>query len=183
MGHNDEAFNVLQSPIGRMASRPMRNIETFTSGQMYLHLTLVERKVTEFYHDIDRRRWLVLLKWLFSSLFPDNWWCPCQVILISNDECDNFFDKPGYCRWHPSDFSFLSTSADKTSTLWALPPVWAWSSWCWRWWWTSPSSSPSSPILFQKTTYVLNISVVVFDILAIHAKNFQGVTDILREMC
>ena len=36
---------------------------------------------------------------------------------------------------------------------------------------------------FQKTTYVLNISVVVFDILAIHAKNFQGVTDILREMC
>uniref|UniRef100_A0AAR5PG64 WD repeat-containing protein 55 homolog n=2 Tax=Dendroctonus ponderosae TaxID=77166 RepID=A0AAR5PG64_DENPD len=26
-------------------------------------------------------------------------------------------------RWHPSEFSFLSTSADKTSTLWALPPV------------------------------------------------------------
>ncbi|XP_056642118.1 WD repeat-containing protein 47 isoform X2 [Diorhabda sublineata] len=26
-------------------------------------------------------------------------------------------------RWHPAEFSFLSTSADKTSTLWALPPV------------------------------------------------------------
>jgi WD40 repeat protein len=25
-------------------------------------------------------------------------------------------------RWHPNDFSFLSTSADKTTTLWALPP-------------------------------------------------------------
>ena len=58
-------FNVLQSLIGRMASRPMRNIETFPSNQMYLCLSLVERKVAEFY-----------LNDLFSLLFPDNWWCP-----------------------------------------------------------------------------------------------------------
>ena len=46
-------FNVLQSPIGRMASWPMRNIKTFPSKQMYFYLSLVARKVAEFYHDID----------------------------------------------------------------------------------------------------------------------------------
>ena len=55
-------FNLLLSPIGRVASRPMRNIETFPSQQMYLYLSLVERKVTEFYHNIERRRYLVWLK-------------------------------------------------------------------------------------------------------------------------
>ena len=58
-------FNLLLSPIGRVASRPMRNIETFPSKQMYLYLSLVERKVAEFYHNT----WL---NDLFSSLFPDN---------------------------------------------------------------------------------------------------------------
>ena len=42
----------------------MMNIETFPSQQMYPYLSLVERKVTEFYHDLDRRRYLVWLKLL-----------------------------------------------------------------------------------------------------------------------
>ena len=57
-----KVFNVLQSLIGRMASRPMRNIETFPSKQMYLCLSLVERKVAEFYLNMDRGRYLVWLK-------------------------------------------------------------------------------------------------------------------------
>ena len=32
----------------------MRNIERFPSKQMYPYLSLVERKVAEFYHDIAR---------------------------------------------------------------------------------------------------------------------------------
>ena len=42
----------------------MRNIETFPSKQMYPYLSLDGRKVAEFYHNIDRRRYLVWLKWI-----------------------------------------------------------------------------------------------------------------------
>ena len=51
-GQIGKIFNVLQSPIGRVASRPIRNIETFPSKYMYLYLSLVERKVAEFYHNM-----------------------------------------------------------------------------------------------------------------------------------
>ena len=57
-------FNVLLSCIGREASWPMRNIETFPSKQMYLYLSLAKRNEVETYHNIDRRRYLVRLKWI-----------------------------------------------------------------------------------------------------------------------
>ena len=47
----------------------MRNIETFPSKQMYPDLSLDESKVAEFYHNIDRKRWLVWLKWLIFITF------------------------------------------------------------------------------------------------------------------
>ena len=62
-------LNVLQSPIGRMASWPMRNIKTFPSKQMYLYLSLIKGKEAEFYHDIDRKRSLVWFKWLVFIAF------------------------------------------------------------------------------------------------------------------
>ena len=45
-------LNVLLSGIAGEASWPMRIIETFPSKQMYLYLSLVERKVSEFYHNM-----------------------------------------------------------------------------------------------------------------------------------
>ena len=49
----------LRSRIGREASWPMRIIETFSSKQRYLYLSLADRKVVEFQNNIDRRRYLV----------------------------------------------------------------------------------------------------------------------------
>ena len=39
----------------------LRNIETFPSKQMYPYLSLVERKVADFYDNMDGRRYLVWL--------------------------------------------------------------------------------------------------------------------------
>ena len=47
----------------------MRNIETFPWKQMYPYLSLVERKVAEFYHNIDRRSWLVCVKMTYFHRF------------------------------------------------------------------------------------------------------------------
>ena len=47
----------------------MRNIERFPSKQMYPYLSLVERKVAEFYHNIDRRSWLAWVKMTYFHRF------------------------------------------------------------------------------------------------------------------
>ena len=46
-----------------------RNIERFPSKQMYPYLSLVERKVAEFYHNIDRRSWLVWVNMTYFHCF------------------------------------------------------------------------------------------------------------------
>ena len=43
----------------------MRNIETFPSKQMYLYLSLAKMNGVEIYHNKERRRYLVGLKWIF----------------------------------------------------------------------------------------------------------------------
>ena len=55
-------FIVLLSRIGRKASWPMRDIETLPSRQIYLYLSLVERREWEFYHNLDKRGYLVWLE-------------------------------------------------------------------------------------------------------------------------
>ena len=87
-------FNVLQSPIGRMASWPMRNIYTFPSKQMYPYLSLVERKEPEFFHNVDSRRYLVWFKCLIFIAFPGqfmvalNIFCPSLFKCAQNTFCE-----------------------------------------------------------------------------------------------
>ena len=48
--------------------------------QLYLYLSLVERKIAKFYHNLDRWRYLVWLKWLIFIVFFSRQlmvsWCP-----------------------------------------------------------------------------------------------------------
>ena len=88
----------------------MRNIETFPSKQMYPYLSLVERKVAEFYHNIDRRRYLVWFKWLIFIVFPGQFMVSLCLAVDENYMglmgwdllwVRNIFDKPmnslNYC--------------------------------------------------------------------------------------
>ena len=45
------------------------NNDRFPSKQMYPYLSLVERKVAEFYHYVDRKRWLVWVKMTYFHRF------------------------------------------------------------------------------------------------------------------
>ncbi|XP_059062997.1 WD repeat-containing protein 47 [Achroia grisella] len=44
--------------------------------------------------------------------------CPLPSVPVARHP-----DKVISARWHPDDFSFLSTSADKTAVLWTIPPI------------------------------------------------------------
>ena len=46
-----------------------RVIERIPSTQMYSYISLVERKVAEFYHNIDRRSWLVWVEMTYFHRF------------------------------------------------------------------------------------------------------------------
>ena len=78
---------------------------------MYRYLSLVERKVTEFCHNVDRRHYLVWLKWLILIAFPDNWWFPWVVnvvmimmmmMMISTKDMVNWQLLPCLPRWQLS---------------------------------------------------------------------------------
>ena len=69
----------------------MRNIETFPSMQMYLYLSLVARKVAEFYHNMDERRYLVWFNQLVSINILRQLLVSLCVACRSMKLCFNFF--------------------------------------------------------------------------------------------
>ena len=71
----------------------MRNIETFPSKQMYPYLSLVERKVAEFYHNIERRRWLVWLKWLTFMAFSGQFMVSLLLVTTQTNALTNQYEQ------------------------------------------------------------------------------------------
>lgn len=63
--------------------------------------------------------WNLTLYSVHFPLFSGDLTMPLPSVVVAQHQ-----DKVISGRWHPTEFSFLSTSADKTATLWALPPVW-----------------------------------------------------------
>ena len=81
----------------------MRNIERFPSKQMYPYLSLVERKVAEFYHNIDRRRWLVWVKMTYFHHSFRTIHGVLAMIGLGSDKnklaVDNFSDNIAHLYW------------------------------------------------------------------------------------
>ena len=109
----------------------MRNIETFPSKQMYPYLSLVERKVAEFYHNIDRRRWLVWLKWLIFINFSGQLMVSLGFFLLtySGGNFWTIFEIQfqsrlalfvGHNAWW---FSFITNHNNHAHTLYAILPM------------------------------------------------------------
>ena len=117
----------------------MRNIETFPSKQMCPYLSLDERKVAEFYHNIDRRRWLVWRlsrTWNIISIRIWHQLWPCRVdiallglcIAVAHDREAGYWEyslntwEYSLMDWPPSVASFLEKSFHSKT------PVLHWSS-------------------------------------------------------
>ena len=109
-------FIVLLSRIGRKASWPMRDIETLPSRQIYLYLSLVERREWEFYHTLDRRGYLVWLgcisfftfwRELMVSLRNERAITYRQLIDMNIEKRPVFIDSSLYPRPRPFSVPFL----------------------------------------------------------------------------
>ena len=121
----------------------MRNIETFPSKQMYLYLSLVEREVAEFYHNIDRRSWLVWVKMTYFHRFfrtipgvlvnryswklnLSTWWPACNELprplhlpirsQLENSRINNFV----------FGSFFLMCLTSNNASFWIHSPKWNW---------------------------------------------------------
>lgn len=60
----------------------------------------------------------IVIELIYEINFLGDLTMPLPSVVVAQHQ-----DKVISGRWHPTEFSFLSTSADKTATLWALPPV------------------------------------------------------------
>ena len=108
----------------------MRNIETFPSKQMYLKLSLAERKEAEFYYNIDRRHYLAWLKWLNFITFS-------RQLLVSLRDfwSDIHWIRRSCRRWsrntrNTSSTSTLPWTTRVLSRLHGLPTI---ACWCLSW--------------------------------------------------
>ena len=72
----------------------MRKIERFPPKQMYPYLSLVERKVAEFYHNIDRRRWLVWVKMTYFIAFSGQFLVSLFLVLPLMENAINCLSPP-----------------------------------------------------------------------------------------
>ena len=114
----------------------MRNIETFPSKHMYPYISLVERKVAEFFLYIDRMRWLV---WIKMTYFHHFFWTIHGV--LGHEGCSRrvyfslhppLLSLAGKCSSSTILLIFISHTvpAQKSNISKKIIGVWSMSMWC-----------------------------------------------------